>query len=67
MTALAYRSTSGSAWVRSAFGGFFETMSLLSAAHECSMARKERRNPSPAALQALGISETAFGRTLKRR
>src|SRR5262245_64198399 len=67
MTTLAYRTTSGSAWARSAFGGFFETMTLLSAAHECSRARKERRNPSPAALQALGISEAAFGRTFKRR
>lgn len=67
MTTMAYRNASGSMWVRSAFGGFIETMGLVSAAHECSMARRERRSAAPAALQTLGIDETAFKRVLKRR
>jgi|GEM_PF-5797051 len=67
MTATTYRSMPRTDWVRSAFGGLFETMSLVGAAHECSMARRERRAPNTAALQALGIDETAFKRTYKRR
>lgn len=67
MTTIAYRNMARTDWVRSAFGGFFETMSLVGAAHECSMARRERRVPNSAALNTLGIDETAFKRTLKRR
>jgi hypothetical protein len=67
MTTMAYRNTSSSMWVRSAFGGFIETMGLVSAAHECAVARKERRTPTPAALQSLGIDEMAFNRVYKRR
>lgn len=66
MTTLAYRNASGSDWIRSSFGGFFEAMSLVEAAHECSRARRERRSPSLAALQTLGIDEIAFNR-IKRR
>ena len=42
-------------------------LSLVGAAHECSMARRERRVPDTAALQTLGIDATAFKRTYKRR
>lgn len=67
MTTLAARRPANPQWVRSMFGGFMEGMSLVSAAHECAMATRERRHPSIAALQTLGIDEVAFGRTLKRR
>jgi hypothetical protein len=67
MTTIAYSNTSGSIWARSAFGGFIETMGLVSAAHECARARKERRTPAPTALQTLGIDEMAFNRVYKRR
>ncbi|WP_454856933.1 hypothetical protein [Rhizobium binxianense] len=67
MTTLAYRNASGSDWIRSSFGGFFEAMSLVGAAHECSQARRERRSPSYGALQTLGIDELAFNRIGKRR
>ena len=67
MTTIAYRNAPRAEWVRNALGGFFETMSLVGAAHECSMARRERRIPNTAALDVLGIDETAFKRTYKRR
>ncbi len=67
MTTIAYRNMPRTDWVRSAFGGFFDTMSLVGAAHECSMARRERRVPDTATLQTLGIDATAFKRTYKRR
>lgn len=67
MTTLAFRNEGNSEWVRSAFGGFFDGMSLISAARECSRARRERRTPSRSALHSLGIDETAFERTYKRR
>lgn len=67
MTTLAARRPANAQWVRSMFGGFMEGMSLVSAAHECAMATRERRHPSAAALQTLGIDAGAFGRALKRR
>jgi len=67
MAATTYRSMPRTDWVRSAFGGLFETMSLVSAAHECSMARRERRAHHADDLHTLGIDETAFKRTYKRR
>lgn len=56
-----------SSWIRSAFGGLADTMGMVRAAQECSQARREHRNASPAALRALGIDETAFRQALKRR
>ena len=62
MTTMAYGNPSDPFWIRSAFGGFFETMGLVRAARECKAARKGRRTPSPAALRTLGIDATAFNR-----
>ncbi|MCA1442647.1 hypothetical protein I6F07_20970 [Ensifer sp. IC4062] len=67
MTTLAARRPANTEWVRSMFGGFMEGMSLFSAAHECATATRERRRPSPAALNTLGIDEADFGRILRRR
>jgi len=54
-------------WINSMFGGLREGVSLFSAARECADATRDRRAPSAAALQALGIDETAFRRAIKRR
>jgi hypothetical protein len=67
MTVLTDRNAFGVAWIEDAFGGVFETISMIRAAHECSTARRERRKPSAAALRTLGIDEQAFRRTFKRR
>ncbi|WP_455274996.1 hypothetical protein [Rhizobium herbae] len=64
-TLMARRANTG--WVDSMFGGLRDGMSLISAAHECAVATRDRRHPSANALQTLGIDEADFGRTLKRR
>ncbi|ODT23232.1 MAG: hypothetical protein ABS35_13035 [Kaistia sp. SCN 65-12] len=54
-------------WINTMFGGLKDGMNMFSAAHECAAAARDRRSPSTAALQTLGIDETAFRRALKRR
>ncbi|KAA0698027.1 hypothetical protein DTW90_18085 [Neorhizobium sp. P12A] len=67
MAVLTQHQFSSSSWLRTVFGGVADTMGMVRAAQECSTARREHRNASPAALRTLGIDEMAFRQALKRR